>query len=694
MKLMTTGLAIAFLVPAYAQTDMTKSKGRFMANKEYKTTKAAVNARVVDNPTNYGEEQLILFEDFSKFTTGSVENPDFDTNINYENKDNAWINMSDEYTNMPGWGSHFAYPAGGQIYLNSGGESGTAQINTPMLDLSANDGIFFAEFKARTAKQGEICTFASLEAAETYDMSPSWTFLTSYKLPEINNTDQTFRFIWYGGDKTTMINLVTFGTDVVIDDFKVYQIKQYVGTPTALPHRKYNGTDFTARWTKVKDAESYLLNVYTKNGDEIGEYLKKDLAVTDTTCIVDGAESGKAYFYDVRAVKGGKQSIVSAPVEVFDLVPPTLGKVDVADSKYTASWEATPTAEKYNYTAYFDRKADKDGELVLTDENFDGILKPDGTPSGLTIENPDSYTYDETYLNELNQAGWRGKSYMPYTDYICLDAWQYIFNRSDAGLISPQFDLSKDNGNINIDLKLYGTDYYEYIDPEKPNLGTRFVGNVQCAVALFNYNEEKEDYEQVELVYVRDTKAEWKDFSVKLTKGSKRSTIGIYAVTYPENLYIDGLKITQNYKAGENFLDPFSFTRWTDKTSLEVTLPTKVDGSNVYHAIQAVKSRTTQDGGTEFKYSKWTDLTLAAEGVTAGIGEAPVLNLSSATVRVEGGRLVVNNPEGADVMVYGIGGNLMAKDSSKAATVYLPVPNGNGTYIVKVGNKSVKVSFQ
>lgn len=50
------------------------------------------------NPSDYGEVVNIISEDFSKMTTGSEAEPDKDTDISYENKDNAWINMSGDYT--------------------------------------------------------------------------------------------------------------------------------------------------------------------------------------------------------------------------------------------------------------------------------------------------------------------------------------------------------------------------------------------------------------------------------------------------------------------------------------------------------------------------------------------------------------------------------------------------------------------
>lgn len=72
---------------------------------------------VKNAPADYGKEVDILKEDFSKMTTGTQDEPDFDATLNdYEMHDNAWLNMLPDFTHTPDWGSHNAYPAGGAIY--------------------------------------------------------------------------------------------------------------------------------------------------------------------------------------------------------------------------------------------------------------------------------------------------------------------------------------------------------------------------------------------------------------------------------------------------------------------------------------------------------------------------------------------------------------------------------------------------
>lgn len=385
----------------------------------------------------------------------------------------------------------------------------------------------------------------------------------------------------------------------------------------------------------------------------------------------------------MRAVKGTHESMETQPVEVFDLEAPVLNDVEeVKDGVYTASWNDVPTAERYNYWAYNVRTAEDDGEFVVTDENFDGVKDADGNLTGLTLDNPSYNTYSELYLADLSQAGWRGTHYMPYTDYICVDAWQYIYGQGDAGLISPELDLSKDNGKINLSIKLYG-ELAEMADQD----GNPVYVPTQAAVALFNYDESIGDYVQAELVYPEGVDAEWKTFNVTLTKGTSRSTIGIYGVTAPGNLYIDDLKITQNYKKGETLLEPFLFKQYCEDTSLEVVVPMKVVNAPVYHKVSAVKAKGDSYGAL-YKESQFSDLKLVSENVTASIDDN-MLN-EEATVTSVNGMLCIVNPNSEAVVVYSVGGNTVFSDNSGRRNINVSLGN-KGIYIVKIGDKVVKV---
>lgn len=641
-----------------------------------------LKAGEAENP--YGEEVVIMEEDFSKLESGSLESPDLKTSLNLPvgTEKYPWWNMDPKWTTLPNWGANNAYSAGGCVFLNADLYNQQASINTPLLDVSGYCGIVTVSFKARTLTG--TSSGLMVECAETYNMSPTWDIKPSVFMPDITSEWRTYEVTFYGGGPTTIFNLVqTIQGPIYIDDIKVYQIDQYVDTPVTLPHSNYKGNSFDANWEAVDGAEAYLLNVYSldENSDVVDFIVDK--RVEGTSFTVEGIESGKTYYYTLRAVKGTHESMETQPVEVFDLEAPVLNDVEeVKDGVYTASWNDVPTAERYNYWAYNVRTAEDDGEFVVTDENFDGVKDADGNLTGLTLDNPSYNTYSELYLADLSQAGWRGTHYMPYTDYICVDAWQYIYGQGDAGLISPELDLSKDNGKINLSIKLYG-ELAEMADQD----GNPVYVPTQAAVALFNYDESIGDYVQAELVYPEGVDAEWKTFNVTLTKGTSRSTIGIYGVTAPGNLYIDDLKITQNYKKGETLLEPFLFKQYCEDTSLEVVVPMKVVNAPVYHKVSAVKAKGDSYGAL-YKESQFSDLKLVSENVTASIDDN-MLN-EEATVTSVNGMLCIVNPNSEAVVVYSVGGNTVFSDNSGRRNINVSLGN-KGIYIVKIGDKVVKV---
>ena len=672
-----------------AVTTLQKQDGTFTVNNVRKISQVG-KARVLkagETQNKYGTEVVKMYEDFSKMSTGSIDAPDFDTDINYNHPDGIWWwNVKPEYTTLPNWGAHYAYPAGGCLFLDADNEEG-AQLNTPLIDLSDHCRIAVIQFRART-KTGTT-TQLMVEAAETYNMSPTgWDNMEPVYLPEITPEWKTYEVMFKGTGASTMFNLVQYpAVQIFIDDIKVYQIDQYIDTPVTLAHSNYTNEGFTANWEAVDGAEYYLINVYSLDADGKVVDLLVDQKAEGTSYNVTGIESGKTYYYTLRAVKGDKISIETLPVEVFDLAAPVLNKAsEVVDDKYTATWSEVASAERYNYWAYNVRKADTDGEFVVTNENFDGVTDADGNLTGLTIDNPSYLTYGELYIKEFVQAGWRGTNCMPYTDYYCFDGWQYMNGQGDAGLISPELDLSKDNGKVNLSVRLCG----EIADLFKED-GTPVPTQTRCAVALFNYDEEKGDYVQSELVYPEGVSTEWNTFDVTLTKGTKRSTIGIYAVSAPGNLYVDDLKITQNYKKGEELMEPFFFGHWVEGTSIEVSVPAQVVNSPIYHKVNAVKSRSGSDpyGGAEYKESAYSSLEKVTDNDTSTGIEGTTLNEAAGAV-VNNGVLFITNPAKANVAVYAVDGTLVYSDNSGKQSPVVSLA-GRGIYVVKIGKTVVKV---
>ena len=633
----------------------------------------------------YGEEQQVMFEDFAKMTSGSEATPDTEANIIKDEFEYPWINTKDEYFKQAGWGSGNAYPAGGTVYLDSN-PNDMAHINTPMLNVAANGGIAWIRFKARAKNAGDNPQ-VMVEAAETFNMSPSWRMMGSAALPQLSTEWKEYSMFFYGGGEYTLFNIVSVMAPVYIDNIEVFTVKQHIGTPTTLPHTNYEGTSFDANWTPVEGATGYKVNVFTLN-KETGkaEYLFENKPVTTNKFHVTGATSGQTYFYNVAATKDNYTSIPSDKLFVYNLEAPVLKDVTNLDrNKYTAEWSTVPSAERYNYIAYYDRKADKTGEFVVTNEDFTGVKDADGNLTGWTKEDPNPGSYDSYYIPEMKQAGWKGTQYAPYTDYICLDGWQYYHNHQDAGLISPEMDMSKDGGKFTVNVKLAGA---STIAIDENN--NEFTAYTQAAFALFNYNETTCDYEQAELIYPegypKAVNGDWKNFTINFTKGSKKSIIGIYAVYADEHLYLDDLKITQKYQAGESLNDPFIFRRWLQEPKVDITIPAFVGKSDVSHRVTAFKTNSDRNVKKQYAESKFSELKKV--GTANGISN---IGLSKAVVKMEGNNVYVNNINGENVQIYTLDGQLVYNNKGeKNIRVAL---TQHGAYIVKVGNKTIKLVF-
>lgn len=633
----------------------------------------------------YGEEQQVMFEDFAKMTSGSEATPDTEANIIKDEFEYPWINTKDEYFKQAGWGSGNAYPAGGTVYLDSN-PNDMAHINTPMLNVAANGGIAWIRFKARAKNAGDNPQ-VMVEAAETFNMSPSWRMMGSAALPQLSTEWKEYSMFFYGGGEYTLFNIVSVMAPVYIDNIEVFTVKQHIGTPTTLPHTNYEGTSFDANWTPVEGATGYKVNVFTLN-KETGkaEYLFENKPVTTNKFHVTGATSGQTYFYNVAATKDNYTSIPSDKMFVYNLEAPVLKDVTNLDrNKYTAEWSTVPSAERYNYIAYYDRKADKTGDFVVTNEDFTGVKDADGNLTGWTKEDPNPGSYDSYYIPEMKQAGWKGTQYAPYTDYICLDGWQYYHNHQDAGLISPEMDMSKDGGKFAVSVKLASAPVTA-VDKD----GKEFTAYPQAAFALFNYNETTCDYEQAELIYPegypKAVNGDWKNFTINFTKGSKKSIIGIYAVYADEHLYLDDLKITQKYQAGESLNDPFIFRRWLQEPKVDITIPAFVGKSDVSHRVTAFKTNSDRNVKKQYVESKFSELKKV--GTANGISN---IGLSKAVVKMEGNNVYVNNINGENVQIYTLDGQLVYNNKGeKNIRVAL---TQHGAYIVKVGNKTIKLVF-
>lgn len=709
--LLSAALGMGFLaVP-------TISNAQQLASRVSNATKAPTSQRITTptakaqgalraealNPADYGQVVEILGEDFSLMTTGSVGNPDKDTELWYVREDgNAWMTMRDGYTHQSGWGGGYIYPAGGTVAIANPDEPG--HLNTCMMDLSGNDQIAFVQFDMRT-DDGQPDQTVIVEGAETFNMAPSWRVLGGSQIDGISSEWKTYTLMFQNAGAYSMFNIfhpqMTQGEvlgNIYVDNFRVYQVNPYVKMPTLYGHSYYTGESFNVSWSKVENADHYLLNVYwvDETNGNAKMYAAENQSVSDTTFTVNGIISGKNYYYVVQSVDAaGHKSFEPTPKLICDLEAPkdlTATDINQDNGTFTASWEAAPSAERYNYWAYCDRKATQDGPMRLTDEDFTGVKCPDGTLGEgwgysmteaewkeTSVTNPSYFSMDNYVIQPINQGGWVAKNGFPLADgCIKVDGYQYVYNNSDAGLISPELDLSKNGGKITINVDLWGdTETIQYED------GSKVDYTAQCAVALFNWDPAKNDFTQAELIYVKDLNSSWQNRTIELTKGTDRSIIGLYCVGSPANLFFDNLKIDQDYKAGETFVDLIVYHRWWEGTSVDVQIPIRGNLGNITHRVTAIKGNPETGAIVE---SLPSDTEFVGRYESTDVKSVNLL--SKANVRVEGQTIVVNG--NGLVQVYTLDGALVAKaEANGQARITVP----SGAYIVKTNNESVKVVF-
>lgn len=708
--LLSAALGMGFLaVP-------TISNAQQLASRVSNATKAPTSQRITTptakaqgalraealNPADYGQVVEILGEDFSLMTTGSVGNPDKDTELWYVREDgNAWMTMRDGYTHQSGWGGAYIYPAGGTVAIGNGDEPG--HLNTCMMDLSGNDQIAFVQFDMRT-DDGQPDQTVIVEGAETFNMAPSWRVLGGSQIDGISSEWKTYTLMFQNAGAYSLFNIFhpqkqgEALCNIYVDNFRVYQVNPYVKMPTLYGHSYYTGESFNVSWSKVENADHYLLNVYwvDETNGNAKMYTAENQSVNDTTFTVNGIISGKNYYYVVQSVDAaGHKSFEPTPKLICDLEAPkdlTATDINQDNGTFTASWEAAPSAERYNYWAYCDRKATQDGPMRLTDEDFTGVKCPDGTLGEgwgysmteaewkeTSVTNPSYFSMDNYVIQPINQGGWVAKNGFPLADgCIKVDGYQYVYNNSDAGLISPELDLSKNGGKITINVDLWGdTETIQYED------GSKVDYTAQCAVALFNWDPAKNDFTQAELIYVKDLNSSWQNRTIELTKGTDRSIIGLYCVGSPANLFFDNLKIDQDYKAGETFVDPIVYHRWWEGTSVDVQIPIRGNLGNITHRVTAIKGNPETGAIVE---SLPSDTEFVGRYESTDVKSVNLL--SKANVRVEGQTIVVNG--NGLVQVYTLDGALVAKaEANGQARITVP----SGAYIVKTNNESVKVVF-
>lgn len=198
------------------------------------------------------QTQIILSEDFSKFTAGTEEAPD-----------TVAINSNDDYFQSPGYFQTSGWRWGGDL-CQAGGIAllkKSTSLSTPEIDL---DGYFEIKMRVKRVSPGkELLDFAwdmpYAGASGSVEISDEWS---EVKLSDIG---------WSGG--LSRISMSASNSDILIDWIEVSLTSLSQPQLQAESNLKYDG--FTASWNPVVGADEYIISGYAQK--TVGE---------DSICVI------------------------------------------------------------------------------------------------------------------------------------------------------------------------------------------------------------------------------------------------------------------------------------------------------------------------------------------------------------------------------------------------------------------------
>ena len=264
-SLLVSTLAVAFCaIVALAGTHKVKkfTVDNIQKSTTVKSLKAISKAgEAADETPNL---QVLLEEDFSKFTAGSEATPDA-TNV----ADATTGYIADELTNTPGWSGDGVFQAGGCAYIGIVDEGtdneDTGFLNTSTFDGSGNGGYIVVTFRARVAEEGatDAVEFVSIDEDDINESDPM-SGVVDYKQVAITDQWAEYEVELKSGAANASIQLYAYQSPIYIDDIKVTQtVKIDVPAPEALAATNVTPTSFTANWSAVEGATCYMLTVFS-----------------------------------------------------------------------------------------------------------------------------------------------------------------------------------------------------------------------------------------------------------------------------------------------------------------------------------------------------------------------------------------------------------------------------------------------
>lgn len=579
--------------------------------------------------------KVVLTEDFSLFTAGTDQAPDMT---------NLMMDLTG-MTQTPGWSGMYVCQAGGSAYLPAG-----ANLITPALDLSANNGSFVVRFKAKSDANPAMVLMSDM-------------YMSAMNYVQITSEWQEYSLTLDNGGPNYMIAFQAMYSDFYIDDIVVDD--QGVDIPVALPSSNFTKDSFTANWMEAGGATSYLLDVFTyeynyetTTFDPV--YLFKGKEVTGTSYEVTEGEFDIPYYYNVSAKNGSSVSQPSQRITVFptneEVVAPVANEAtNVAADKFTASWNASDIATKYYLQVLKIHTAKEQETYTLVDTDFSEFTEG-------TMDQP------QKEMEYLMEGDWSVNLPLMAEGVLGLNNEDPDFFGCGQ-LASPVITLNGENRTFSMTFKALSQE-----------------GIQKAMVKLYTVAENGQMTETVSQEF--DLTNEWADYTFEL-KGTE-GTACVLALTSNEKgkWFIDDLKATVNLNAEEVLPLPVR-TYVSKELTCDVKDLTAGENDKVAYAVTASWAVRQQENVVmQIPEVKSAMSNIVMVDLITGLNSVDAAAQAKVAVRCQS--LVVTNPLMAGVAIYTVDGRQVARTASAPESAIFTVAQP-GYYIVVVGKETFKV---
>lgn len=582
------------------------------------------------------ETTVILDENFAAFTEGSEQTPGSDDISSYSGGNKLSKTLT-------GWSGRYVYEAGGKLFVSGGGNLQTARYSM-------------------STTNGNSKVTVRLKAKESYGdmvtLNVYYSTIATILLPDGEWHD--YSFVTDKGTASSFIKIAPTLNGVFVGQIKIEQSKEFVMVPEAYQPTAADGTSFTATWKRITGA-TYLLNVYTKNEAGEREYFLKDQESTLNNYKVTGLTEGKKYFFNVRAKVGENVSDESEEIEVIKVIanldaPVVKAATNVTENGFTANWEAVKDAENYELSVYSQETFNENTTKTILSEDF----------SKVTIGKFDSVDFGKTQeeLNDYTKIpGWYGEYHAFAAGYMVLSPFS-----GDAKLTTPVLSMGN---KVTVKLNMAEAAYGKY-----------YTGG-QLTVSLYNETETSDELAESKVIEITD--GEFKDYTFTSSKGSDKSYL-VFSYSGSNKIFFDNIEIEKDFVAGEK-LSILVSTLQTAETSAKVDM-TFTTGLDYFYSVSAIATTVDSSGNIVTINSEESDLMkVERSGSSVESNTSDVCHIYSVD-----GAIVINAVEDTQVYVYNLAGSIVAKASVGAGETALDMTNG--IYIVKAGDKAVKVAVK